>query len=131
MCIDYENETRSFFSRNGRHSNYEKTLRTEKFFRNLIKSNRNPIVYTLFRLICNQTDVRLVQEFGSEGLRGALNSASIIPRVPQTKSLHSFRNIEIEGETHQQTICVMNYAQRNPFLFLPIFFPGFSSIFFL
>ena len=34
---------------------------TEKSFRNLIKFNRNQIVFTIFRLIWNQTDtVRLV-----------------------------------------------------------------------
>ena len=35
-------------------------LHTEKSFRNLIKSTRNQIVFTIFRLIWNQTDVRLV-----------------------------------------------------------------------
>ena len=33
---------------------------TEKSFRNLIKSNLNQIVFTIFRLIWNQTDLRLV-----------------------------------------------------------------------
>ena len=33
---------------------------TEKSFRNLIKSNRNQIVFAIFRLIWNQTVVRLV-----------------------------------------------------------------------
>ena len=33
---------------------------TEKSFRNLIKPTRNQIVFTIFRLIWNQTDVRLV-----------------------------------------------------------------------
>ena len=32
---------------------------TEKSFRNLIKLTRNQIVFTIFRLIWNQTDVRL------------------------------------------------------------------------
>ena len=31
----------------------------EKTFRNLIKSHRNQIVFTIFQLIWNQTDVRL------------------------------------------------------------------------
>ena len=35
------------------------TAHTEKYFRNLIKSNRNQIVFTIFRLIGIQTDVRL------------------------------------------------------------------------
>ena len=35
-------------------------LHTEKTFRNCIESNRNFIVFTIFRLIWNQTDVRLV-----------------------------------------------------------------------
>ena len=35
-------------------------VHTEEFFRNLIKSTRNQIVFTIFRLIWNQTDVRLV-----------------------------------------------------------------------
>ena len=35
-------------------------LHTEKSFRNLIKSTRNQIVFTIFRLIWNQKDVRLV-----------------------------------------------------------------------
>ena len=33
----------------------------EKYFRNINKSNRNQIVFTIFRLIGIQTDVRLVQ----------------------------------------------------------------------
>ena len=33
---------------------------TEKYFRNLIKSNRNQIVFTMQRLTWNETDVRLV-----------------------------------------------------------------------
>ena len=36
-------------------------VHTEKSFRNLIKSTRNQIVFTIFRLIWNQTDVHLVQ----------------------------------------------------------------------
>ena len=35
-------------------------LHTQKSFRNLIKSNRNQIVFTIFRLIWIQTDVRLL-----------------------------------------------------------------------
>ena len=35
-------------------------VHTEKPFRNLIESNRNKIVFTIFRLISNQTDIRLV-----------------------------------------------------------------------
>ena len=35
-------------------------LHTEKSFRNLIKTNRNQIEFTTFRLIWNQTDDRLV-----------------------------------------------------------------------
>ena len=35
-------------------------VHTDKSFRNLIKSNQNQIVCTIFRLIWNQTDVRLV-----------------------------------------------------------------------
>ena len=35
-------------------------LYTEKYFRNIIKSTRNQIVFTIFRLILIQTDVRLV-----------------------------------------------------------------------
>ena len=33
-----------------------KSLHTEKTFRNLIESNRNKIVITIFRLIWNQTE---------------------------------------------------------------------------
>jgi len=33
---------------------------TRNSFRNLIKSNQNRIVFTIFRLILNQTDVRLI-----------------------------------------------------------------------
>ena len=35
-------------------------LHTKKSVRNLIKSNRDQIVLTIYRLIWNQTDVRLV-----------------------------------------------------------------------
>ena len=38
----------------------KKCEHTEKSFRNLIKSNRNQIVLTIFRLIWNETDVLLV-----------------------------------------------------------------------
>ena len=41
----------------GPHSTH---AQTEKYFRNLIKSNQNQIVFTIFRLIWNQTDFRLV-----------------------------------------------------------------------
>ena len=35
-------------------------LHTEKSFRNLIKLNRNQIIFTILRLIWNETQVRLV-----------------------------------------------------------------------
>ena len=41
-------------------SNVCSLLPSEKYFPNLITSNRNQIVFTIFRLIWNQTDVRLV-----------------------------------------------------------------------
>ena len=34
-------------------------LQTEKYFQNLNKTNQNQIVFTIFKLIWNQTDVRL------------------------------------------------------------------------
>ena len=40
---------------------------TGKTFRNFIKSNRNKIVYTILRLISNQTDVRLVPNQSTNG----------------------------------------------------------------
>ena len=40
---------------------------TGKSFRNLIKSNRNQILYTIFQLIWNQTDVRLVPNQSENG----------------------------------------------------------------
>ena len=39
----------------------------EKSFRNLIKSNRNQIVFNIFRLIWNQTDIHLVQNQSESG----------------------------------------------------------------
>ena len=42
-------------------------LHTEKSFRNLIKSNRNQIVLSSFRLILSQTDVRLVPNQSENG----------------------------------------------------------------
>ena len=41
-------------------ANKQDSHNTAKSFRNLIKSNRNPIVFIIFRLIWYQTDVRLV-----------------------------------------------------------------------
>ena len=38
-----------------------------EIFRNLIKSNRNQIVFTIFRLIWNQTDVLLVPDQSENG----------------------------------------------------------------
>ena len=37
------------------------------FSRNLIKSIRNQIVFTIFRLICYQTDVRLIPNLSMYG----------------------------------------------------------------
>ena len=42
-------------------------LHTQKYFRNLIKLNQNYIVFTIFRLIWSQTDVRLVQNQSENG----------------------------------------------------------------
>ena len=42
-------------------------VHTEKSFRNLIKSNRNQIVLTIFRLIWIQTDVRSVSNQSENG----------------------------------------------------------------
>ena len=39
---------------------YTCIMHTEIYFCNIIKSNRNQVAYTLFRLIRNQTDVHLV-----------------------------------------------------------------------
>ena len=44
------------------------SLHTEKYFRNLIKSTRNQIVFTIFRLIWNPTDVRLVSNQSENGI---------------------------------------------------------------
>ena len=46
---------------------YEKILHTEKYLRNLIKSTRNQIVSTIFRLIWHQTNVRLVPNQSENG----------------------------------------------------------------
>ena len=40
---------------------------TQKSFRNLIKSNRNQIIFTIFGLIWNQTEVRLVPNQSENG----------------------------------------------------------------
>ena len=37
----------------------KRTLHARKYFPNLIKSNRNQIVFTIFRMILIETDVRL------------------------------------------------------------------------
>ena len=42
-------------------------LRTEKYFPNLVKSNRNQIVLTVFLLIWNQIDVRLDPDQSENG----------------------------------------------------------------
>ena len=41
---------------------------TDKIFRNLIKSNRNQIVFTIFRLIWNQMDIRFILNQSEKGL---------------------------------------------------------------
>ena len=40
---------------------------TEKYFLNLVKSNQNKIVLTIFRLIWNQNQFRLVQNQSENG----------------------------------------------------------------
>jgi len=42
-------------------------MHAEKSFRNIIKSTRNRIVFTIFRLISNQTDIRLVPNQSENG----------------------------------------------------------------
>ena len=44
---------------NRRSREVSRMVHTEKSFRNLDKSNRNQIVFTIFRLIWKQTDFRL------------------------------------------------------------------------
>ena len=46
---------------------FKLSLHTEKSFRNLIESTRNQIVFTIFLLIWNQTDVRLVPNQSENG----------------------------------------------------------------
>ena len=46
---------------------YKSISHTEKSFRNLLKSNRNQTVVTVFRLIWIQTDVRLVPNQSENG----------------------------------------------------------------
>ena len=48
--------------------------RTDKSFLNLIKSNQNQIVFTIFPLIGNQTDVRLVP---NQSVYGKYNQTSV------------------------------------------------------
>ena len=47
---------------------------TEKFFQNPIKSTRNQIVFTIFRLISDQTDVRLVSNPSENGKYNLLSA---------------------------------------------------------
>ena len=42
-------------------------VHTEKYFRNIIKSTRNQIVFTIFRLIWNRTDVHLLPNRSENG----------------------------------------------------------------
>ena len=49
-------------------------LHTEESFRNLVKSNRNQIVFTIFWLIKSQTDVRL---FPNQSVHGKYNMISV------------------------------------------------------
>ena len=44
-----------------------RSAHTEKYFRNPIKSTRNQILFTIFRLIWNQTDVHLVPNHSENG----------------------------------------------------------------
>ena len=77
---------------------------TEKYFRNLIKSTWNQIVFTIFRLIWIQTDVRLVHNGGTSGaplkpprddsvlralstLRGLRGAPEVPPLCRETQSL--------------------------------------------
>ena len=45
----------------------EELLHTDKSFRNIIKSIRNQIIFTIFQLIWNQTVVRLVPNQSKNG----------------------------------------------------------------
>ena len=53
-------------------------MHTEKSFRNLIKSNWNQIVLTIFRLICSQTDVRLVPNQSENGKFNLISVAEAV-----------------------------------------------------
>ena len=48
-------------------SSISQRVHTEKPFRNFIKSIRNQIVFTIFRLIWNKKDVRLVPNQSEKG----------------------------------------------------------------
>ena len=49
-------------------------VHTEKYFRNIIESNLNQIVFTISRLTWNQTDVRLVQNQSASGKYNLISS---------------------------------------------------------
>ena len=54
------------------------SLHTEKSFRNLIKSNRNQIVFTIFRLIWKQIEYHLVP---NQSENGKYNLTCVFVRV--------------------------------------------------
>ena len=60
----YCSSGRLFIDSSSRHVSWKNnnwsSIHTEKYFPNLIKSNRNQIVFTIFRLISNQTEHSLV-----------------------------------------------------------------------
>ena len=62
-------------------------LHTEKTFLNLIKSSRNQIVFTIFRLIWNQTDVRLNQNQSEKNIFSRVIKINLACRN-EKKSLH-------------------------------------------
>ena len=81
-------------------------IHTEKSFRSLIKSTRNQIVFTIFRMILNQTNVRLVPNQSENGkynlVSGWFNNivkrflcvygcAEVVPGSPQPTIIRLFR----------------------------------------
>ena len=58
-----------------------------KCFRNLIKSNRNLTVYTIFRWIWNQTDIRLIPNQSEDGEYNNKSSKIFLCVYTQTKTI--------------------------------------------
>ena len=106
-------------------------IHTEKYFRNLFKSTRNQILFTIYQLIWNQTYVRLDQNQSENGYYNMISiwfnkiSKRFLCDITNTLSNIAFITVQFlppnspgnARRSFHKLFILLNPSQENTFLF--------------